>query len=545
MGFLSGLGLKGRALGLALGSLLSAGGVTLVSCELPSLFGAPAASFPATQAFTLALDVTELPDAEPAPLGITNASDAYAWPDRALVLTEAFGDAPPDHAFPMGNVETWAWKSKDGYIRYIEPLEVGVREYYYAPGEEQPFYVRDPEYGYGFNNGMLVVVVDRGGRVLPPRDMVIYARPAGRYLARADHLYEAGRGRQRWRVTPDRWARRAPVLAEGAAEWRQAASTQENWRNYRARSPDSAHFANERRRRQDAARRSQEQYVRQTRNGDRPRQVATAAPPEPRRWADVERRDRVRGGGGRDVGSRDMAGRDMGGMGAGDGGRGDRGDRGGRQQGERAMAFDDGPARGSRRQAGASPNDPSFAVDPQRGARGQGAARDRAQARREAAEQRRAAGGMPQDRTRPERNRPERGFGRDGENQRRAQASEERRQAQNQAQNQARAEARNQGRQQQAMEQRGRDQADRQRRQAENQARQQAQNQARQQAQNQARQQAAEQQRQQNQMAQQQQQQQRQAEREARQQQQQAERRNRNNNDDDGGGRRRRRDGGG
>lgn len=283
------IGSKGRLLSTAF-ALLSAGGVTLFSCTLPSFGLQP---FPETRPWQPGMPVTQITDAPDASLGgVSDPGQFYAWPDRALVLNQVFADAPPDIGFAVDDVEAWLWKSGDNHVRIVEPLEFGVREYYFAPGAQTPFFVRDPEYGYGFNNGVLVVVVDRGGYVLAPDRMPAFADPAGRYLARAETVILASRGRERWRVTPDRWARRAPVIQAEAQQWSQAAASQPGWQAYRQASTDSRHFEGERRRREASARRTRADYVRQSRERPRPNASFTASRAEPRRWAELEQRGR-------------------------------------------------------------------------------------------------------------------------------------------------------------------------------------------------------------------------------------------------------------
>src|SRR5262249_9075426 len=74
----------------------------------------------------------------------------------------------PDYAFDDDGVRPWVWRSDDGYQRVAEPVPGGERYYYYQPGADEPFYVQDPDYGYGYAGGALVVLYDRAGRAIRP-----------------------------------------------------------------------------------------------------------------------------------------------------------------------------------------------------------------------------------------------------------------------------------------------------------------------------------------------------------------------------------------
>ena len=78
----------------------------------------------------------------------------------------------------------------------VEPVADGDRYYYYAPGEDTPYYVRDPDYGYGYQGGVLVVVYDRHGRPLPDTDASGRWDEGGRYFRRGQDLWRASRGQR-------------------------------------------------------------------------------------------------------------------------------------------------------------------------------------------------------------------------------------------------------------------------------------------------------------------------------------------------------------
>src|SRR6202012_4676746 len=103
-----------------------------------------------------------LPAATPAPVvRVADAQASYAYPDRAYEMSDTFGDAPPDYVYDYGgDVRPWVWVSDDGAERVAEAVPGGERYYYYEAGAGEPFYVQDPDYGYGFQGGQLVVIFD-------------------------------------------------------------------------------------------------------------------------------------------------------------------------------------------------------------------------------------------------------------------------------------------------------------------------------------------------------------------------------------------------
>ena len=217
------------------------------SDALPALPPARLASFQP------APDVEAMPDVEAAQVGEMPAGpDAYAYAERAQALNYAFEDAPPDYGYDYDDSEAWGWETDDGYYRDVEPTDDGDRYYYYGPGEDEPFYVRDEGYGYGFNNGVLVVVYDPYGRLMPIDFVRSRAGWAGRYLWRARHLRER-RHDHRWRVGHNRWRERESRFEAEHRALEQAAQQQAQWREYRERADnrEREHFVAERRRRFD------------------------------------------------------------------------------------------------------------------------------------------------------------------------------------------------------------------------------------------------------------------------------------------------------
>lgn len=184
-----------------------------------------------------------LPPAPPAMIGsLADPDQGYAYADQAYAMASALGDAPPDYEFDyVGGESPWVWQGDDQSLRIAEPLpDGGERYYYYQPGADAPYLIADPDYSYGFDNGVLVVVYDRSGHRLPPDMMRRQAGLAGRYFYRARDLYTAARQRQRQAVAENNWsARRAAVDAE-RAQWSVEQAQDSQWAAYH-----SAHVAQE------------------------------------------------------------------------------------------------------------------------------------------------------------------------------------------------------------------------------------------------------------------------------------------------------------
>ena len=221
----------------------------------------PLPLLPAAEAyrFSPAPPVEELPFAAPAPIGyLEDPGVGYAWAERAYAVNYAVQGLPPDYGYAYDDTEVWVWETA-GWILDVEPLSTGARYYYYAPGYDEPYFIWDDGYGYGFDRGMLVLVIDRSGELMPREFVRARSDWAGRYLWRARDVREARRRAQRedarWRIDSERWQRRQARISAHQARFEQAAMTQAAWTAYRqetgARELDF--FAAERRRRLDDA----------------------------------------------------------------------------------------------------------------------------------------------------------------------------------------------------------------------------------------------------------------------------------------------------
>ena len=72
----------------------------------------------------------------------------------------------------------------------VEDTPDGERIYYYRGDSDYPFYVRDPHYGYAYDDGELVEVYDGYGRPYPNYQQALLVI-AAQYLTRGRGLHDA------------------------------------------------------------------------------------------------------------------------------------------------------------------------------------------------------------------------------------------------------------------------------------------------------------------------------------------------------------------
>ena len=240
-------------------------GLALSACQ-PSNQPAAVSSAPAPLA-ALALSTSGAPPIAPAPTAdalpsapparvaqLADASEQYAFADRADAMSQALGDAPPDYTFDYdGGQRPWVWRSDNQSMRVAEALPGGgYRYYYYEPGSQTPYLVRDPVYSYGYDNGVLVVVYDSHGQALSWDDTQRQADAAGRFLARAEALFLAAQQDRREAVAEANWAAQRSQIAAEQAQWAADQAADAAWNAY--------HLAHEQ---QEEAQWDAEQYRRE------------------------------------------------------------------------------------------------------------------------------------------------------------------------------------------------------------------------------------------------------------------------------------------
>ncbi len=197
-----------------------------------------------------------LPPAPPAPIAtLADYHDAYAFPDRAWGMSWAFGDSPPDYGFYDDGVSPWVWIADDDSECLAEPVPGGERYYYFEPGAYTPFYVQDPSYGYGFENGQLAAIYARDGRQIPPAQDPTAAATAGRYLARGRTLRQAAATQPHQAVAAANWNARRGLIASERSSFSRDAAQNPAWLAYHGQHApqDQDRFAAEAARRENWA----------------------------------------------------------------------------------------------------------------------------------------------------------------------------------------------------------------------------------------------------------------------------------------------------
>ena len=174
-------------------------------------------------------------------LGYADApyDDRYAWIDRADWISDTIGDAPPDYYFDYDDIEPWVWQTSAGYLIYAEPIDAGYRYYYYEPGADVPYFVRDPWYYYGYRNGRIATVYNRDGQYIAAADAARQAEAASRYYARARALRRAAAHGPQYGVPAAQWVERRPVIAAARTDWSEARQRVPDWQAYRQRNADA------------------------------------------------------------------------------------------------------------------------------------------------------------------------------------------------------------------------------------------------------------------------------------------------------------------
>jgi hypothetical protein len=204
----------------------------LARSDAPAYAAAPGADY----AYALGpLDPAEAARVVPA----AEVYDGYALAERAYAYDRVAWEAPPDYGFRYGDVEPWAWQTAGDQLMFAEPIDDGYRFYYYEPGEDYPYFVRDPRYGYAYgDDGVLSAVFDAAGALLGGDQLYGLAGVAGAYLNRGQDLRRVYDAEPRYALASDpvwydRWEDRYPVLRSAWEPWMTAADRVEPWRSYR------------------------------------------------------------------------------------------------------------------------------------------------------------------------------------------------------------------------------------------------------------------------------------------------------------------------
>ena len=264
------------------------------TAPLPSLPATLPMATGAPTPVSYAPPVSALPAARPLrTVRVANPREAYAYADDAYAFSQAVGNAPPDYGFDYQGTEPWAWQGYDQSRTVVEPVEGGYRYYYYRPGAGQPYFVRDPDYGYGYDDGSLAVIYSAAGAILPYAEYGPRLGYASRYLYRGEALYEASRANERRAVIAANWAARQNAIAASRDRWAAAEARQAGWQAYRAGVADqqAQHWAQEAARRDADAHRFATWQDNGFRSAPPPRAIPVAWQQAP--WAQDQQRYRV------------------------------------------------------------------------------------------------------------------------------------------------------------------------------------------------------------------------------------------------------------
>ncbi|HEX6866800.1 MAG TPA: hypothetical protein VF122_06175 [Caulobacteraceae bacterium] len=235
--------------------LIGVAALTLSACKYDQNDNADLTSGPPIE-LGLAPAYSQLPPAAPVPTYYAPEPIAYDYWNDAYDLNQSYYGQPPSY-FNYGGATPLVWgqpqpqaqpqsQGLTGMIvtRIVEALVGGgQREYFYQPGYDQPFFIRDPNYAYALDQGRLVSVYDPYGQVLGEPVLLQQAPIVGRYIVRADdlriaalrtplrtfndddwrdeRLYLIDRlGDEGWRKTWTPGANRSPVAIQRLAEVR-------------------------------------------------------------------------------------------------------------------------------------------------------------------------------------------------------------------------------------------------------------------------------------------------------------------------------------
>lgn len=226
------------------------------SAEVPAISFTPIVAGEASSV-ALAPAVQALPAASKR-VTVTRAAPSqpvYRYVEAAYALDEAFGDAPPDYGFDYGGVQPWVWRSAGDAWRMVEPTAHGERYYFYQPGRDEPYLVRDHDYAYAYDDGRLVNIYGRSGRVLDHYEAERRADWASRYYSRAREMRQAAERDRREQIAAANWQRRQARIEADRRAWAQERRRVAAWRAYQDRQDarELRDLAAERERRQQAS----------------------------------------------------------------------------------------------------------------------------------------------------------------------------------------------------------------------------------------------------------------------------------------------------
>ena len=209
--------------------LLGVAALTLGACKLDRDPGPAAdqAQLTAGAPFEIGLAPAfgALPPAEPMPVYYAPEPVAYDYWNDAYDMNQTYYNQPPTY-FNYAGATPLVWgqpqqQSLGGSLtnmvisRIVEALVGGgQREYFYQPGADYPYFIRDPQYAYAVDDGRLVALYDPYGRLLPEPMLIQQAPVASRYFLRADDLRDAALVAAMQPLAPEVWTRQRAVWVD-------------------------------------------------------------------------------------------------------------------------------------------------------------------------------------------------------------------------------------------------------------------------------------------------------------------------------------------
>lgn len=183
--------------------------------------------------------------------------DDYDWIDRADAVSETIGEAPPDTSFVFESGEPWAWTLEDGTTMIVEQLPDGPHGYYFEPGTDTPFLVRDPQMSFGFIDGAVAVVYGADGTALGRDEGRSWLATAMRGFERGKRIKRAMVQRDRARnINVNRWYDMSYLLFDWWDDWDYGLRRNPGWRRHHDGPHGAGHnhrWDHERQRRTSAA----------------------------------------------------------------------------------------------------------------------------------------------------------------------------------------------------------------------------------------------------------------------------------------------------
>lgn len=172
---------------------------------------------------------------------VADPRGAYAYADQAGYFSQSLGNGPPDYGFDYDGVRPWAWQGYEGSLVFVEPVDDGYRYYYYRAGADRPYFVRDPDYAYGYDGDQLAAVYGPDGGLVPYADYGPRLGYAAAYLWRAERLFEASRERQA--ISAAAWEAQQDSIIASRERWADNRDRQAGWAAYHAQeSAQESHY---------------------------------------------------------------------------------------------------------------------------------------------------------------------------------------------------------------------------------------------------------------------------------------------------------------